>query len=54
MQGISGLSMKMYRVPVQGSDSINFTNDIAVGTGTGLRFDFSFVTARLDMGHETS
>ncbi len=27
-----------------------FFNDIAVGTGTGLRFDFSFVTARLDMG----
>jgi len=27
-----------------------FLNDIAVGTGTGFRFDFSFVTARLDMG----
>jgi outer membrane protein assembly factor BamA len=27
-----------------------FFNDIAVGTGTGLRFDFSFVTARIDMG----
>lgn len=27
-----------------------FVKDIAVGTGTGLRFDFSFVTARLDMG----
>jgi len=28
----------------------SFFNDIAVGTGTGLRFDFKFVTARLDMG----
>ncbi|HQB86239.1 MAG: BamA/TamA family outer membrane protein [Bacteroidales bacterium] len=27
-----------------------FLNDIAVGTGTGFRFDFSFVTARVDMG----
>jgi outer membrane protein assembly factor BamA len=27
-----------------------FIKDIAVGTGTGFRFDFSFVTARLDMG----
>lgn len=27
-----------------------FLDDIAVGTGTGLRFDFSFVTARIDMG----
>lgn len=25
-------------------------NDIAVGTGTGFRFDFKFVTARLDIG----
>jgi outer membrane protein assembly factor BamA len=25
-------------------------NDMAVGTGTGFRFDFSFVTARIDMG----
>jgi len=28
----------------------SFLNEIAVGTGTGLRFDFSFVTARVDMG----
>jgi len=28
----------------------SFFNDLAVGTGTGLRFDFSFVTARVDMG----
>ncbi len=27
-----------------------FLNDIAVGTGTGFRFDFKFVTARLDIG----
>jgi outer membrane protein assembly factor BamA len=27
-----------------------FFKDIAVGTGTGLRFDFTFVTARVDMG----
>jgi hypothetical protein len=27
-----------------------FMNDIAVGTGTGFRFDFKFVTARLDIG----
>ena len=27
-----------------------FFKDIAVGTGTGFRFDFSFVTARLDIG----
>lgn len=27
-----------------------FINDMAVGTGTGFRFDFSFVTARVDMG----
>lgn len=27
-----------------------FLDDIAVGTGTGFRFDFSFVTARVDMG----
>lgn len=27
-----------------------FLSDIAVGTGAGLRFDFKFVTARLDMG----
>ncbi|HSL87468.1 MAG TPA: BamA/TamA family outer membrane protein, partial [Bacteroidales bacterium] len=25
-------------------------NDIAIGTGTGLRFDFSFVIGRLDFG----
>ncbi len=28
----------------------NFYNDIAVGTGTGLRFDFNFVIGRLDLG----
>jgi len=28
----------------------SFLNEMAVGTGTGLRFDFSFVTARVDMG----
>ncbi len=28
----------------------NFYRDIAVGTGVGLRFDFSFVMGRLDMG----
>jgi len=28
----------------------NFYRDLAVGTGTGLRFDLSFVTMRLDMG----
>lgn len=28
----------------------SFFNDIAVGTGTGIRFDFRFVTARVDMG----
>jgi hypothetical protein len=27
-----------------------FFNDIAVGTGTGFRFDLSFVTARIDLG----
>jgi outer membrane protein assembly factor BamA len=27
-----------------------FLKDIAVGTGTGFRFDFKFVTARLDIG----
>lgn len=27
-----------------------FYKDLAVGTGTGLRFDFKFVTARVDMG----
>jgi len=27
-----------------------FYNDIAVGTGTGLRFDFKFVTGRVDLG----
>jgi outer membrane protein assembly factor BamA len=27
-----------------------FIKDIAVGTGTGFRFDFKFVTARLDLG----
>lgn len=27
-----------------------FLKDIAVGTGTGLRFDFKFVTGRVDMG----
>ncbi len=27
-----------------------FYRDIAVGTGTGLRFDFSFVIARVDLG----
>ena len=27
-----------------------FIDDMAVGTGTGFRFDFSFVTARIDMG----
>jgi outer membrane translocation and assembly module TamA len=28
----------------------NFYNDIAVGTGTGFRFDFKFVIARVDLG----
>ncbi len=28
----------------------NFYNDIAVGTGTGFRFDFKFVIARIDVG----
>jgi len=28
----------------------NFLNDIAVGTGAGLRFDLNFVLMRLDMG----
>ena len=28
----------------------DFINDIAVGTGTGFRFDFKFVTARIDLG----
>jgi len=28
----------------------NFYNDMAVGTGTGFRFDFSFVIARVDIG----
>jgi outer membrane protein assembly factor BamA len=28
----------------------NFLNDIAVGTGTGLRFDFKFVIGRVDLG----
>ncbi len=28
----------------------NFYNDIAVGTGMGLRFDFSFFVFRIDMG----
>jgi len=28
----------------------NFYNDIAVGTGMGLRFDFNFVIGRLDLG----
>ena len=28
----------------------NFYKDIAVGTGTGLRFDFKFVIARIDLG----
>lgn len=28
----------------------NFYNDIAVGTGTGFRFDFNFVIARVDIG----
>jgi outer membrane translocation and assembly module TamA len=28
----------------------NFYNDIAVGTGTGFRFDFKFVIARVDVG----
>ena len=28
----------------------SFLDDIAVGTGTGFRFDFKFVTARLDVG----
>lgn len=28
----------------------SFIKDMAVGTGTGLRFDFTFVTARVDMG----
>lgn len=27
-----------------------FYKDLAVGTGTGLRFDFKFVTARVDLG----
>lgn len=27
-----------------------FLKDMAVGTGTGFRFDFKFVTARIDMG----
>jgi outer membrane protein assembly factor BamA len=27
-----------------------FYNDLAVGTGTGLRLDFKFVTARIDVG----
>ena len=30
--------------------SSKFFNDIAVGSGTGLRFDFSFVLMRADMG----
>jgi hypothetical protein len=28
----------------------NFYNDIAIGTGTGFRFDFKFVIARVDVG----
>jgi outer membrane protein assembly factor BamA len=28
----------------------SFYKDFAIGTGTGLRFDFSFVTGRLDLG----
>jgi outer membrane protein assembly factor BamA len=28
----------------------NFYNQIAVGTGTGFRFDFKFVIARIDLG----
>ena len=28
----------------------NFYNQIAVGTGTGFRFDFKFVIARVDLG----
>lgn len=30
--------------------SKNFTKDLIVGTGVGLRFDFSFVILRLDLG----
>ena len=49
MQEISGHLM-MTEQPGSQFKLNNFYKDIAVGTGTGFRFDLKFVIARIDVG----
>jgi hypothetical protein len=44
-----GHSAKITRVGAQFQFK-SFLNDMAVGTGTGFRFDFKFIIGRLDLG----